>query len=199
VEDPCRLTAVRRRYALTRPFVLADGLKNPELLIQAWRRLPPGLRADRELVFFSRRSDLLRVVHEAVAAREACLLLSPPGEDLIALYSLADAFVYPSWIEGFGLPLLEAMACGTPVIASDRGAIPEVAGDAALLADAEDPTTLADHLARVLGAPEEAERLRQRGFIRARQYSWQKSARRILDSYQMVLSSSPIAAEPLLQ
>ena len=105
-------------------------------------------------------------------------------QDLIALYSMAEAFAFPSWIEGFGIPLLEAMICGAPVIASDRGAIPEVVGDAGLLADAEDAAAFARHLSVVLGAPEQAQRLRARGFARAAQFSWPITAQQILRAYQ---------------
>lgn len=198
IEDPAVLAEVRQRHDLTGPFVLADALKNPAVLIRAWQLLPAGLRDGRVIVFFSRRSNPPPAVREAVAAGCARLLVRPSRQDLIALYSLAEAFVFPSWIEGFGLPLLEAMTCGAPVIASDRGAIPEVAGNAALLADAEDAATLAQHLALVLSTPDEAQRLRQRGFARAAQFSWRHTAQRILESYQLALSAQPSAGGHLI-
>jgi glycosyltransferase involved in cell wall biosynthesis len=193
IEDPARLAEVRQRYGLTRPFVLADALKNPGVIVRAWRFLPPELRESRQIVFFSRRPDPLPIVHEAVAEGHARLLVRPSREDLIALYSLAEIFVFPSWIEGFGLPVLEAMACGAPVIASDRGSIPEVAGDAALLVDAEDAERLAHYLTRILTVPEEAQRLRTLGFARAAQFSWRNTAQRILDCYAQALHDYPSA------
>ncbi len=193
VTDEAMLADVRNRYGLKPSFVLADGLKNPATLIRAWRRLPEELRKNREMVFFARR-DPLPIVHEAVAAGDARLLLSPPRSDLIALYSIAEAFVFPSWIEGFGIPILEAMACGAPVIASNRGAIPEVAGGAALLADAEDDAMVAHHLAVVLGNPDQAARLRERGFARAAEFSWRATARQILDVYEMAAAAALVTS-----
>jgi glycosyltransferase involved in cell wall biosynthesis len=190
IVDPDTLAEVRRRHNLPQNFVLADALKNPAVLVRAWLRLPEELRANRQIVFFSRRPDPLPIVHEAVAAGNARLLVRPTRTDLIALYSMAEAFIFPSWIEGFGIPALEAMTCGAPLIASDRGAIPEVVGDAALLAGAEDDALLARHLARVLGSPDEAHRLRERGFARAAQFSWQATAQRILEGYERALLES---------
>ncbi|HEU4324008.1 MAG TPA: glycosyltransferase family 1 protein [Roseiflexaceae bacterium] len=187
VTDPQTLAAVRARHGIDGPFVLADALKNPAVLVRAWRALPAELRAGRRIVFFSRRPDPLPIVREAAEQGIALLLLRPPREDLIALYSSAEAFVFPSWIEGFGIPILEAMTCGAPVIASDRGAIPEVTGDAALLADAEDAAGFATHLARVLGQPAEAQRLRERGFARAALFSWDQTAQCILECYEREL------------
>ena len=188
IEDPTALANVRQRFGITQSFVLADALKNPAVLVQAWQLLPESIRATRKIVFFSRRPDLLPVVQEAVARGDAQLLIRPSREDLIALYSMAEAFVFPSWIEGFGLPILEAMICGAPVIASDRGSIPEVAGEAALISDAEDPNMLAMHIERVLHEAGEAGRLRQLGFARAAQFSWKNTAQRILDTYQLALT-----------
>ncbi|NJM07763.1 glycosyltransferase family 4 protein [Candidatus Gracilibacteria bacterium] len=183
VEDEDTLAALRTRFGISHPFVLADGLKNPAVLVRAWRRLPEVVRAQYRIVFFARRPDVLPEVHAAVAAGHATLLVRPERSELIGLYSMADAFVFPSWIEGFGIPLLEAMTCGAPVIASDRGAIPEVLGDAGLLAGAEDDASFARHLLAVLGDRNVAEGLRACGYARAAQFSWQHTAARILASY----------------
>jgi glycosyltransferase involved in cell wall biosynthesis len=183
VDDPERLAEVRQRHNLARPFVLADALKNPIVIVKAWRLLPPALRERYQMVFFSRRPDPLPVIREAEEAGHARLLIRPSREDLIALYSMAEAFLFPSWIEGFGIPVLEAMTCGAPVIASDRGSIPEVAGDAALLVDANDAEAMARNIELVLTTPAEAERLRKDGLVRAAQFSWRGTAQRILQAY----------------
>jgi glycosyltransferase involved in cell wall biosynthesis len=189
IDDASTLAALRAKFGLTQPFVLADGLKNPAVLVRAWRRLPDVVRSSHRIVFFARRPDVLPEVHAAVAAGHAILLVRPERSELIGLYSMASAFVFPSWIEGFGIPLLEAMTCGTPVIASDRGAIPEVLGDAGLMADAEDDVAFARHLLAVLGDRTVAEDLRARGFARAAQFSWQRTAVRILDTYLTCFSN----------
>jgi glycosyltransferase involved in cell wall biosynthesis len=183
IDDSAAHAAVHARYALDRPYVLADGLKNPAVIVRAWRLLPAELREHYRIVFFARREPL-PIVDEAVAAGFARLLLRPPREDLITLFSGAAAFLFPSWIEGFGIPILEAMTCGAPVIASDRGAIPEVAGGAARICDAEDETAFAHQLQAVLGDPAEADRLRTLGFARAAQFSWQRTALRTLEGYE---------------
>ncbi|MGB9754958.1 glycosyltransferase family 4 protein [Roseiflexus castenholzii] len=184
IEDQATLDVVRQRHRIAGRFVLADALKNPGVLVRAWRRLPQPVRESRRIVFFSRHSAPLPVVFEAVERDGALLLINPPRADLVALYSMADVFVFPSWFEGFGIPVLEAMVCGAPVIVSDRGPLPEVAGDAALVMDAEDDATLARYLEKVLIDPSEAARLRERGFAHAAQFSWHKTAQRILESYE---------------
>ena len=189
-EDRQRLAAVREKYQLPPHFVVADGLKNPGVLVRAWHLLSPDLRQDRKLVFFCRHEPL-QVVRDAVQEGIALLLSRPPREDLVALYNLADAFAFPSWFEGFGIPVLEAMACGAPVIASDRYAIPEVVGNAGLVADAEDEQAFARHFTAVLGSEAEANRLRQLGYARAAQFSWHDTAQRILHTYEQVGAMGP--------
>ena len=189
VADPGRLEDVRRRFGLTRRVILADALKNPAVLLRAWPLLPAPLRESHQIVFFSRTDALPAAARAAVEAQTARLVLRPSREDLNALFTLADVFVFPSWIEGFGLPVLEAMACGTPVVASDRGSIPEVAGDAALLAAAEDAGAIAEHVRRVLTEPELAQSLRARGTRRAAQFTWDNSARAVLETFAEVCTS----------
>jgi alpha-1,3-rhamnosyl/mannosyltransferase len=111
-----------------------------------------------------------------------------PGDALPALMSGARAFVYPSLYEGFGLPLLEAMACGTPVVASNVSALPEVVGSAGLLVDPHDPETLAGAIRRVWGDGGLRDELRARGLAQASQFSWERTARLTLEVYRNVLA-----------
>jgi alpha-1,3-rhamnosyl/mannosyltransferase len=110
-----------------------------------------------------------------------------PTADLPALYSAAAAFVYPSLYEGFGLPPLEAMACGTPVVCSNAAALPEVTGDAAVLVDPRDEGALAAALERVLDDSALRASLRGRALERARWFTWERCARATLAAYDDVI------------
>jgi glycosyltransferase involved in cell wall biosynthesis len=109
-----------------------------------------------------------------------------PDDDLVALYNAADLFVYPSIFEGFGLPPLEAMACGTPVITSNTSSLPEVVGDAALMVDPINVEALASAMVAVLGDTDLQTRLSACGLQRAAAFSWEATARTILRAYHMV-------------
>jgi glycosyltransferase involved in cell wall biosynthesis len=111
-----------------------------------------------------------------------------PDADLPAFYAGAAAFVYPSLFEGFGLPVLEAMACGCPVICSDRTSLPEVVGEAGLLVDPDQVETLAAAVRRVLNEPALAEDLRERGLARSRKFTWDRTARETRDVYREVVA-----------
>ena len=187
IDDAAVFEAVRQRYQLEKPFVLADAIKNPGTLTRAWQKLAPELREQHQIVFFSRTPEPPAEVLAAQAAGHARLLIRPPYDDLIVLFNLARAFVFPSWIEGLGIPVFEAMVCGAPVIASDRGSIPEVAGDAGLLADAEDTDGFAHNITRVLTEPALAAQMRARGFARVAQFTWDETARRMLACYERAL------------
>jgi glycosyltransferase involved in cell wall biosynthesis len=108
--------------------------------------------------------------------------------DLPALYSAAEVFIFPSLFEGFGLPVVEAMACGTPVICSNTTALPEVAGDAAILIDPNDARGIAGALERALGDGDLRAELRAKGLARATQFSWERTAARTLKIYRQVVA-----------
>ena len=105
--------------------------------------------------------------------------------DLPALYTLADLLAFPSLYEGFGLPPLEAMACGTPVVTSDNSSLPEAVGSAALLVNAEDTDGLTEALARVLGDADLRGRLTELGRAQAARFTWPEAARRLLEAYRL--------------
>jgi glycosyltransferase involved in cell wall biosynthesis len=109
-----------------------------------------------------------------------------PDETLAILYRLAAVFVFPSLYEGFGLPPLEAMASGTPVVTSNVSSLPEVAGDAAVLVDPYDSHAIMDGIRRVLTNPALAQDLRLKGLVRAREFSWERSVARTCELYKEV-------------
>jgi glycosyltransferase involved in cell wall biosynthesis len=124
---------------------------------------------------------------EALELSDSVTLTGPvPMDELRPLYSGAEVLVLPSLYEGFGLPPLEAMACGTPVVVSGAGALPEVVGDAAVVVDPEDPDDLAQGLGWVLGNPAFRAELAQRGLRRAAAFSWDRAARETLAIYERV-------------
>lgn len=151
----------------------------------AWRNLV--------LVLAGRRGEYYSVVRDfAASSGLAGAVLFPDGparEEIVALYRHASVFVYPSLLEGFGFPALEAMACGTPVVASTSGAMPEVAGNAALLVDCRDPAALAGAVRSVLDSPRLAAKLRARGLSRVRQFSWERAAAETIAVYERVLAA----------
>jgi len=110
-----------------------------------------------------------------------------PVDTLSVLYRLASVFVFPSLYEGFGLPPLEAMASGTPVVTSNVSSLPEVVGDAAVLVDPYDPDSIADGMKQALTDSELRERLVARGLAKVREYSWERSVARIREVYEEVL------------
>jgi glycosyltransferase involved in cell wall biosynthesis len=180
----------RKRHGLEGAFVLAVGRieprKNLVRLMRAFSRARERLSGGVRLVIAGQEDFRSRdVLQEATRHPQGSIVFlgAVPDEDLPALYNLAEAVAYPSLVEGFGIPILEAMACGTPVLASPRGALPEVGGDAVLWAEPEDEEALARGLERILTDSELRERLRAAGPPRARLFDWDETAKRTLEAY----------------
>jgi len=164
-----------------RPYVLAVGTleprKNLSRLIAAWSALPAALREAHALALVGPRGWDDEDVLAAARAADVRLLGRVSEEQLHALYARATAFAYPSLYEGFGLPVLEAMAAGAPVLTSDVSSLPEVAGDAALLVDPRDEGAIRAGLQRLLGDPNLRAELREAGRWQAAAFSWERTAR----------------------
>ena len=183
----------RRLKLDQRPYVLFVGTleprKNVTLLLEAFDLVRRQL--DAQLLLVGRRGWLdepIFAAHARLGLEGSARFLGPLGEDdLAVLYSRAGAFALPSLYEGFGLPVLEAMACGAPVICSNAGPLPEVAGDAAMLLPPEDPGAWARAMVHVLTEPHRADVLRQRGFLRAASFSWQRAALATREVYREAL------------
>jgi glycosyltransferase involved in cell wall biosynthesis len=201
VTDATALRDVRERYQTGEQYFLYVGTLQPRknliTLLEAFERFlqthqPP---ASVRLVLAGKQGWLSEpTVERAISLIRQGRVVLPgyvPQEDLPALLSGALAFVMPSWYEGFGLPVLEAMACGTPVICSNASSLPEVAGEAALLFDPADAGALTQAMERLYTEPGLAEAVRTRGLAQARRFSWQTCARAVLSVLEDVAEGSP--------
>ncbi len=183
----------RRKWNLAAPFLLYVGnlepRKNIPLLLRAFKRLVDRGRP-HALVFAGspgwQERGIFRTVERLGLGERVRFLGYLPQEDLPVLYSAAQVFVYPSLYEGFGLPVLEAMACGVPVVTSNLSSMPQVAGDAALLIDPLSEQDLAEALDRLLGDAALCADLRRRGLERAALFTWERAARATIEVYRSV-------------
>jgi len=190
------LSDFRRRKGLTRPYILFVGTleprKNLPRLVQAYDQAMQQTGLPHALVLLGPRGWKTRALWRAIrgsALRDRILLPGFVGdEELACWYAGADLFVYPSLQEGFGLPVLEAMKLGTPVVTSSRTALPEVVGDAAVTVDPEDAEGLTGAIRCVLEDADLSEKLRLAGRRRASGFSWQSAAKQHIDFYERVLS-----------
>jgi glycosyltransferase involved in cell wall biosynthesis len=192
---PSQLGATLERYGLAEvPYVLFVGVltdrKNPLGLVEAFS-LVAARWPDARLVLVGSEGLGGEAVGRRIQAlgldRQARVLGHVARCDLPALLTGAAVFVLPSVYEGFGIPVLEAMACGAPVIVSDGGSLPELVGDAGLVVPRAEPDGLADSILEVLGDPPTRERLSRLALSRARQFSWERAAEQTLAVYEDAL------------
>ncbi|AXA94086.1 glycosyltransferase [Massilia sp. YMA4] len=193
---PEQLAALRQRYGLQREFIMYTGgidyRKNIEGLIEAYAALPAETRRRYQLAIVCNvhERDRIRLQHHAqgIGVPQGDLVLTGfvPDADLVDLYNCTALFVFPSLQEGFGLPALEAMACGAPVIGSATTSIPEVIGRADALFDPTRIDAIAERMQAVLTDPDFAQQLREHGLRQARLFSWDESARRALEAFEDV-------------
>ncbi|MFN2227025.1 MAG: glycosyltransferase family 4 protein [Anaerolineae bacterium] len=212
IGDPAVLDMVRDRYDLPSHFVLGLSTLQPrknfagladafgQLLAAQGDELP---FADLHLVIGGSKGwmyeETLAHIERLGLSDRVRFLGFVDDADLPALYNLASVFAFPSWYEGFGVPLLEAMACGTPVVAADNSSLPEVVGDAGLLVKAGDTDALASALARLVSSKELQTELKAEGQARARHFTWEKAAHQLLGIYNglRIVIASKKRANPM--
>lgn len=189
------LAAVRAKYGLgDGPLILSLGTiqprKNYVRLVEAFSQLP---QPDTKLVIVGGKGWLSEPLYQRIDELQMTERVIMPGfaddQDLPALYSAASVFAFPSLYEGFGLPVLEAMACGTPVVASNVSSVPEVAGDAALLIDPYDVDQIRDNIVRLLSDETLRKDLALRGRSQVRQFTWDRAAQKLANVYTKLLNA----------
>ncbi len=195
IPDPERSARILTRYGITRQFLMYtasfDKRKNQAGLIEAFALLPRDLRKDYQLVIVGNGSEeqirnFNQLAKKSGLDRDEVVF---PGHivdaDLVALYNLCHLFVLPSFAEGFGLPALEAMSCGTATIGSNVTSIPEVIGWSEALFDPSSPKRIAAKINQALTDPGFLQTLRERGLEQAKKFSWDQSADKVLDAFEL--------------
>ncbi|MGH9802588.1 MAG: glycosyltransferase family 4 protein, partial [Blastocatellia bacterium] len=194
---PSECQPVLDKHQIRQPYLLYVGTieprKNLLTLIRAYDELLRTTDHHPQLALCGGKGWLYEEVFKLIAELKLTDQVRFTGyvadEDLPALYSAAEAFVYPSLYEGFGLPPLEAMACGTPAITSNVSSLPEVVGQAGLIHDPNDWQALAAHIARLLGDKAAREHFKQAGIEQAARFSWDRAARETQSVYDEVVGS----------
>lgn len=183
---------VRRRLGLSGDVVLMVGhtqaYMNVDRMIRAFGQLRTqhGSEATLVKVGMPFTPEQMRLLTELELTDHVRMVGRVAFSDLPAYYHAADVLLYAPLLAGFGLPPLEAMACGTPVVASNRGAIPEVVGDGGVLVNADDDTAMADAMADIVSHPARRRRLIERGFSRAAGYEWTQASQKMVEVYRAV-------------
>jgi glycosyltransferase involved in cell wall biosynthesis len=193
-QHSAELASFREEHRLPEEFLLFVGTLQPRKnlvgLLRAYARVDKENRLPLYVVGGEgwMYSDIFDEVNRLGIGKDVHFPGYAASETLPLWYSAATAFIYPSFYEGFGLPVLEAMACGTPVITSNRTSLPEVVGEAGVLVDPGDPDDMADAIRRMLADTAYRETLARNGQTQAQQYTWQRTARETAAVYRAVLN-----------
>lgn len=179
------LLNVREKYNLPEKYILYFGAcaahKNVETLIRAYSKLPESLRREYKLVITNPVEDITDCANDCKVSDYVHYIRAVPESDKPAIYQMASLFVWPSFYEGFGLPVLEAMSSGVPVVCSNVTSMPEVAGDAAVLVDPLDDSGMAHEIERVLCDENLRKELIAKGYENIKRFSWDDSAKKFHD------------------
>ncbi len=194
VEDSGKIEELKKRFGIKKKYFLHVGniepRKNLINLFHACDIVWDKLGKDFQLVVVGKRGwlygEIFETLKRAKFAADVVFTGYVRDKDIPVLYSGAEFFVFPSLYEGFGLPILEAMRCGVPVIASHVASLPEVGGDAVFYVDPYDPKDIAEKMLTLAYDTSLRERLKERGFLQASRFSWEKTARKTLDVYEAV-------------
>ena len=200
VTNETELKRIRETYGIEGGYILSlcsiQPRKNLVRLIEAYSLLRQSRQGFKlpQLVLAGKRgwldSEIFRAAERSARGGDILFTGYIPDRDLAALYSGAICFIYPSYFEGFGLPILEAMQCGVPVIAGNRTSIPELVADAGLLFDPFDTNALVEALKRILDDAAYRLQLRAKGFTRSAEFSWKATAQLTLKAYQKAFEAS---------
>jgi glycosyltransferase involved in cell wall biosynthesis len=198
INDPSALGRVRRQYGLPDNFILylgnPSGRKNPLGVIEAYFMYCSKVHNPLPLVVPGLTQKYIAMAMRTLKVHAEKAAFITPGyikeEDLPYVYNLSSMFLFPSLSEGFGMPILEAMACGTPVITSKISSMPEIAGDAALLVDPLSPPSIADALVQIHNSEELQIDKIQEGILNVKRFSWTKTAEQVLEVYERILHPS---------
>lgn len=188
---------VRQKFSITRNYIFYLGTieprKNVDILIKAFQDVRKRTNRNFQLVLSGKIGwkveSLMKVIYSLVKSGDLIYTGYISEDEATCLYNGAEVFVYPSQYEGFGIPVLEAMACGCPVIASNSSSLPEVVGDGGILSEPNDFKSLSEVILKVLGDEGLRAELRKKGIQRAAQFTWQRTAKKTRDLYLSVLNA----------
>lgn len=192
--DDAKLLEVKHKYQLNKPFILflatLEPRKNIEGLIKAFEILKKNGHGDLQLVLAGGRGwrfgSIDRAIKNSPVRSDIILLDYVPASERVYLYNLAKVFAYPSLYEGFGFPPLEAMACGTPVVASATSSLPEIIGTAGVLVDPYNPSAIALAIEQILSNKTLADELIEKGLVQAKKFSWRQTAQKYLELFENI-------------
>lgn len=202
IADRRSLITIRKKYQLPKHFILYVGdvnwNKNIEGLIRAFKKLQSSKAPKLQLVLAGKALEdkslpetrlIFQLIKELNLIDQTRILGFVSTKNLVAIYNLAAVYCQPSFYEGFGLPVLEAMACGCPVVAANMASLQEICQKAAVMVDPYDVNDIAAGIKKVLSSSAVYDKLRKRGLKQAEKFSWKKTARQTIDVYQRVIKN----------